>query len=109
MPPTWPTAATARSMCASAASATSSQRRGNPIEPTGRVEVAHGPVAADARDHPAQYRPQVAVDRVLVERLERVDQGIYFDAGRKRFATAADEHEHVATARRRGHVAGLAQ
>jgi hypothetical protein len=58
---------------------------------------------------PLQNRPKVAIDNILVERLERRDQGMNLDPGRKRLAAAPDEHQSIAQAGRAADVARLVE
>src|SRR5262249_35717119 len=79
IPRTSSTAAKARSTCGPGGGGSDPptghdgelSRGGNAIEAAGGLEIAHGPVAAHARDHPCEDCPQVAVDGGLIERLER--------------------------------------
>src|SRR5713101_3272070 len=89
-------------------SPTTSLGRGrNAQQPPRRQKIVHVPIPADALDHPAQDRPKVAIDDIVVERLQLRDQGMNLHPGRKRLAAAADEHQRIGEPGRGGHVPRL--
>src|ERR1700732_3216196 len=78
--------------------------RGHFVESTRRFEIVDRPVPAGALYHPAQERPQIAVDGCLIKRLQGRDDRIDLDTRRKRFPAASDEDERVDGTRGTGDV-----
>ena len=68
-------------------------RRRQAIQAARRIEIFDRPRASDTCDHPPQDGPQVTVDERIVERLERVDDGVDLHARREGFAAASEKHQ----------------
>src|SRR5271166_79351 len=62
---------------------------------TGGLHRIGRPFTADAFDHPAQDRPQIAIDPRFVDRFKCGDDAMDFHAGWKGFAASPDEDQCI--------------
>src|SRR5258708_1137095 len=79
------------------------------IQAAGCIEVLDLPFAANALDRPPQERPEIGIDVLFVQWLQRIDERVDFEPVGKRLSAAANEYERIDRSRGAADIAGLGQ
>ena len=76
------------------------------IKSAGGVQILDAPFSSDTSDHPPEEGPKIGIDIGIVQRLQRVGQGVDLEPVRKRLSAATNKDERVDHSRGSPHIAG---